>query len=298
MANTLTNTLYTSLARVALEAFVTEITPLMAFSTNFSADTVERGDKVKVLFVDAATAALVFTDPGTYTVQDSTAQGLDITINQRRYVSWHLTTEQMATNPQVVLERFARQKGFALAKAVLQDIWGLVTLANYGAAIFSGLPTTFNNDDVADMEATLDDALWPMSERSLILKPAYKAALVKDVAIASDLGVDNSPLVQESRIQRIHGFNLYKSALVPANAENLIGMAAHPDGILVAMRVLQPEPNDVLNFFEVLTDEKTGITLTLREWFDPITDRTIRVLECNYGRRPGNTGGIKRLTSA
>ena len=298
MANTLTNTLYTMLARKALDAFVTAITPLKAFSNNFSDEVVERGDKVKVLFVDAASAALTFTDPGTYTIQDSTATGLDITINQRRYVSWHLTTEQLANNPQVTLDRFARQKGFALAKAVLQDIWSLVTLANYGAAIFTGLPATFNNDDVADMEATLDDALWPMSERALILKPTYKAALVKDVAIAGDLGVDQSPVISRSEIRELHNFMLYKSALVPTNGENLIGMAAHPDGILCAMRVLRPEPNAVLNLFEVLTDPESGITLTLREWFDPDTDQTRRVLEANYGRRVGNTGGIKRLTSA
>lgn len=298
MANTFTNTLYTILAREALDAFVTEITPLNAFARNFSAETVQRGDKVKVLFVDAASAALTFTDPGTYTIQDSTAQGLDITINQRKYVSWHLTTEQMANNPQVELRRFARQKGFALAKAVLQDIWSLVTLANYGAAIFTGAASTFDNTDAADMEATLDDALWPMSERSLILKPAYKAGLVKDIAIAGDLGVERSRVTSHSEVKTIHNFSLYKSALIPTNAENLIGMAAHPDGLLCAMRVLRPEPNQVLNMFEVLTHEDSGITITLREWYDPDKDQTNRVLECNYGRRVGNTGGIKRMTSA
>ncbi len=298
MANTLTNTTYTILAQKALEAFVATLTPLRAFATNFSEAAVERGDKVKVLWVDAAAAARDWVAATGYVIDDSTATGLDISLNRRKYVSWNLTTEEMQNNPQVALERFARQKGFRLAREVLQDIWSVVTNANYGAPIFTGGATAFDNDDVADMEATLDDAFWPDGERSLILKPAYKSALVKDQALAGTLGVDKSPVLSESRIDVIHNFALYKSAVIPTNAENLIGMAAHPDGILVAMRVLQPEPNRVLNMFEVLTDPDSGITITLREWYDAILDKTNRVLECSYGYRTGNLSALERLTSA
>lgn len=298
MANTLTNTLNTLLAQKALEAFTAALTPLRAFSTNFSEAEVQRGDKVKVLWVNAAAVAQDFSDPGTYTIQDSTAEGLDITINKRKYVSWHLTTEQMANNPQVNLERFARQKGFQLAKAVIQDIWSLVTSANYGAASFTGVPASFDNDDVADLEVVCDEADWPQMERSLILKPSYYGNLVKDAAVAGILGVSSSPVISQSRIDTLHNFDLYKSTLVPDNSENLIGMAVHPDAILMAMRVLRPEPNTALNDFQVFTDPGTGMSITLREWYEPSTDQMNRVLECNYGRRTGNTAALKRLVSA
>lgn len=298
MANTLTNTLNTLLAQNALNAFTAALTPLRAFSTNFSEAEVSRGDKVKVLWLNAAAAAQDFSDPGTYTIQDSTAEGLDITINKRKYVSWHLTTEQMANNPQVNLERFARQKGFQLAKAVIQDIFSLVTNANYGAASFTGGAASFDNDDVADLEVVCDDADWPEMERGLILKPTYHGNLVKDAAVAGIMGVASSPVISSSRIDTLHNFDIYKSTLIPDNSENLVGMAVHPDAILMAMRVLRPEPNTALDDFQVFTDPGTGMSITLRQWYEPTTDQTNRVLECNYGRRTGNTAALKRLVSA
>jgi hypothetical protein len=288
------------LAQRALEAFVSAMTPLNAFSRTFTEGEGQRGDKVKVLFTDQDAAAANDWVPATgYTVDDSAAHGIDISINKRKFVSWALTSKELAENPQINMERWARQKGFRLAKAVLQDIWAQVTNANFGVAVFTGDSSVFNSDDVSNIETVCDEALWPEMERSLILRPAYHNALTQDAKLAGTVGLEQSGVLSNSRLAQVHNFDLYKSPFIPTNNENLRGMAVHPDALLVASRVIVPEdPSKIIRFERLADPLGSGLTLAFREWTDPNLDRTIRVLEFTYGSQPGNTAGAKRIVSA
>ena len=300
MANTLTNLNFTILAQKALEAFVSAMVPITAFASNFGEGEVQRGDKVKVAFVDAASAAQLFVAAAGYQIQDSQASGLDISINRRVYVSWGLTTQELANNPQLTLERFARQKGFQLAKFALQDIWSVVTQANYGNAIWSGTQDMFNSDDVADIEAAVDESLWPATDRALILRPTYHSAVTKDAKIAGTIGLQESAVLQRSQVPMVHNFNLHKSPFVPANPDaQLRGMVVHPDAILIASRVLVPEdPSKIIRFERLADPMGSGLTCAFREWTDPVLDQTNRVLEFTYGFLPGNKTGLRRIVAA
>lgn len=295
MANALTSLTHTLLAEKALQAFTAAVAPITSFANDFSSDVVEKGDKVKVLTVSAADAAKDF--EGTYTVQDADAEGKDVTIDKRKYTSWGLTTENLRNMPQLSLDRFAEQKGFQLAKAVLQDVLSLVTNANFGAAAFTGAATSFDADDVADIENVCDVADWPESMRSLLLSPAYHNAVVKDNQVQGTIGLSASEVLRNSRINQLHNFDVIKSNLIPGNSENLVGLAAHPDAIACAMRALQPEDTSNLISFEIITNE-AGMVLVFKEWYDPDTDTTKRVLEANYGYLLTNAAAIERIVSA
>lgn len=305
-ANSFTTLTNTIIASLALEAFTKRLTPLMAFATNFSNEAVQRGDKVKVCFVSAASAATDFS--GSYAVQGSTAEGKDITIDKRKYVSWGLTTEELATQPQLNLERFAKQKGNALAKAVLVDIWSLITAANFGSSAYSQgsggdvvtvTAANFDSTEVSQLLECCDVDDWPEEDRALVLSPAYYAALFNDADVIGTLGLNGGSALGDGVIRGMLGFDIYKSNVIPANAENLTGFAANPNGILIAMRSLIPEAN-VANrpMVQPLTDPESGITIVMREWFSPEDDTTKRVLECNYGYLKGNADAVKRIKSS
>lgn len=287
---------HTLLADRIFQAFVAKITPATRFSTNFSEAEIERGNKIKVPFVSTADAAGDFA--GSYVMQDADAEGKDVTINKRKYVSWSLTTEEIANNPQLTMEMFVEQKAFQLAKAFLQDVWSLITNANYGAAAHTGAAANFDSDDVIDLSVVCDTADWPEFMRSLILKETYYGALLKDAGISDASASGTTSAVQEAVLPRLSGYDVMKSTLIPANGENLVGFCANPDAILIASRVLRPEdPSKIINF-EVMTDEQTGISAAFREWTDPGNDTTNRVLEFNYGYLVGNSAAIKRIVSA
>lgn len=299
MANTLTTLTDTIITNAAIEAFTAAIAPLKAFSRNVSPEPAERGDKVKVLSVAAATAATDFVAGTGYTMQDSTAEGLDVSLDQHKFVSWHVNDTELSKNPQLNIEIFGRQKGFQLAKAVLQNIWAQITAANFGAAAFTGASGTFDADDVADVEKICDDADWPQMDRGLILSTAYHTALVKDNQVQGTLGVDESGVLSDSRIRRLHNFDLYKSTLIPANGENLVGMAVNPDALLVAMRYLAPQEGNKYFQAAPITDPNgSGFTIGFRDWYDENEGRRKKVLECVFGKLKGNAAALKRLVSA
>jgi hypothetical protein len=287
---------HTILAERIFEAFVAKIIPMTRFSNNFSEAETQRGNKVKVPFVSSQDAAGDFA--GTYTMQDADVEGKDVTIDKRKFVSWALTSQEIADNPQLSLDMFTEQKAFQLSKAFQQDVWSIITNTNYGAAAFTGAASTFDSDDVVDIATVCDTADWPEFMRSLILKETYYGSLLKDAGISDASSYNSDSAVKDAMIPRLSGFDLFKSTLIPGNSENLVGFAANPDAILLASRVIRPD--DVSNTinFETFTHEETGITASYREWFDADTDTTKRVLEFNYGYLLGNGAAIKRLVSA
>lgn len=300
MANTLTNLSYTSLAQRAIDAFVRVIQPLTTFSTNFMQEGAIQGEEVKVLTIPTAASALSFSTE--YTIQDSTATGVDIALNQRRYVSWNLTTQQIANNPQLNLERFAMQKGNQLAIAVVQNIWSTITAANFGDNAGDKLTSTaanFDTDDVIDIAQKCDSKNWPQENRMLFLNPIYYNALLKDVNIKASYAFGSQGPQESGEIMRnLFGFDLYMSNIIPGNSENLVGFAIHPQAISVASRVLVPDdPANVLDF-EVITDDELGVALGMKAWHVPSTDQTNRVLEFSYGHSVTDSNAVVRVLSA
>lgn len=297
MANTLTNTTDTIIANAAVDAFTAALLPLTAFSNNLSAEAVKRGDKVKVLYVPAQDAATDFA--GTYDTQDADATGVDVSINKHKFVSWGLSDTEIATMPQLALEAFGKQKGFQLAKAVLVDILSLVTNANYGAAVFTGAASTFDSDDVVDIGAACDAADWADEGRSLILSGSYHAALRKSAALKDASAFGGSEAIRMGTIPSLDTFGkVFKSTIIPANAENLVGFAAHSSAMAVAMRYLQPQEGNSYFQAGAITDPETGFTLGFRDWYDNDTGTRKKVLEANYGYVKLNGSAIKRMVSA
>lgn len=293
----LNNLSFTILSQAILEAFTARLAALSAFSTNASPAPVARGDKVKVLFVDAADAAANFA--GSYTMQNSDADGLDVSIDKHKFVGWKIKDKDWWEKPQLELQRFGRQKGFALAKAVLQDIWSLVTAANYGAAAFTGAAAVFDADDVVDISDVCDQADWPDAGRSLILKTSYHAALRKDNVVQQANTFGSSEPMRRGVIPSLDEFDmLFKSNVIPANGENLVGMAVVPDAILVAIRYLQPlKPAEYITA-QPISDPETGVTFGYREWYDRDSGELRAAIEANYGFLKGNGVALKRLVSA
>lgn len=297
MPNTHTNLTYTIITNAALEAFTAALTPLSAFSTNASPAPGQRGDKVKVLWTPSQSAAADFA--GNYTMQDSTQEGLDVALDQHKFVSWYLTDKEVANQPQVELERFGRQKGFQLAKAVLVDIWGLILAANYGAAAYTGPASDFDSDEVIEISKLCDDADWPENGRSMVLSSAFHAALRKDPALKDASAFGGSESVRRGDIVSLDTFgSIYKSTLIPGNSQNLAGFATMPDAMLVAMRYLQPLEGHKYHIAEPVSDPDSGITLGYRQWYSEDTGTQKAVLECVWGKLKGNGNALKRIVTA
>jgi len=297
MANSITGINDDVISRAVLEGYTTAIAPLSAFATDFSSEAARRGEKVSVMRDNTAIdAALDKTTHTAYTIQDADSDAVELTLGQPKYVSWGLDDVEIANSSVLTMEKFGRRKGNLLAKTILQDIWSEITNANFGAASFTGLASTFDEDDVADVAEDCDSADWAENDRYLVLSPAYITALRKAGAIKDTSGYGYNA-IQNGDIPMLHGFKVIMSNAVPANGENLVGFATDGNGIATAFRYLAPQEGHKYNRAEALVGEG-GITLGLRDWYSEDDGVRKHVIESVYAYETGISTGIKRLVSA
>lgn len=286
----------------ALLAFRKKVIPIRVFANAWSKgkQPLRLGDTMKVPYYPLeAVASKNFT--GTYDFTDAgpNVETRDITVNRRKY--------QPLITSSAELDRYnfdpvqlGTMKGNRLANDVVTDILSAVTLANFGAAAFTGAVGTFDADDVADIQLACDLANWPAEMRSLVLASAYNTALVKDNSIQAEYAYGSTDPIREGRVPRLNGFDVFPSNEIPANGQNLVGFAAYPSAMLVGFSPVTPAETvrQQLSAYEVVEDPETGIFIEYRAWGSPDSDSHKEVIEVNYGYAVGEAAAIKRMVSA
>lgn len=296
MATTYSNLNDTIIAEEGLTAFIEEIAPLMAFSTSFGKDAQRKGEGVTVPVVAGITASTTEND---YETSGGSAAGTLVTLNSYAKSTVGLTDNEFTKSSSSDLRRFAVAQSQAIAKKILTDAWGLVVAAKYSTKVTKAL-NAFSSADVRAMRVSMNKANVPVSDRSLILNPDYADVLVGDTTIvtASALHYGSADVIQNGRIPKYLGFQLHESNLVPANGENLVGFAAHPSAMAIAIRPLQPQiPGQYLES-RIVTEPKTGISLGYRRHYSAAKGTHFVTFEAVYGVKELLAGGIVRLVSA
>jgi hypothetical protein len=294
--NTWTNTSTVILTNAVLEAFTAMIQPLTSFASDFSAAAAQRGSAVRVLYIPSqGSGAVDFA--GSYAAGNTNAAGVDVVINKHKFVSWGLTDVEFAVNNLIRIEQFGRQFGYLLAKSVLQDIWSIITAANFGAPIFTGAASTFDSNDLIAIKTIIDNLYWPEFDRLGVLSPAYYNGLLGDSDVRLAYAIGSTLPGQQGKLTEIVGFTLNQSALIPSNGENLTGFVARPDAMAVACRYLDPQPgNTYLSAFALTND--AGFTLGFRDYYNNDSGQRTQAVEANYGYTMVNPSALGRITSA
>ena len=294
MANTLTNVNDIKVAQNALQPFTAALTPLRAFSTNFSPEPADKLDTVRVPVVGAPSQSSDFA--GSYTAAaDSTVSVIPVQLNRHKFKTVHVTAREAAETALNVLETLVSSAVKQLAQDVLQDIFGEITAANYGAP---GIPavaaSSFDYKKILAVREACSTIKMPVSDRALVLDGAYFTNLLGDEIVAkSFMAPIAQPGVVEAQIRRLAGFDIYETVILPENGEKLAGFAAHPSGLAVAMRYLPP----VANYDEsgAVTDPETGLTFGYLRYTEIQSNRIFVTVECLYGFKAALGDGIKRI---
>lgn len=298
MANTVDPDLYgTIVGENAIRVFQSVLKPLSAFSTDFSGEVGQRNQSIVVPLTTDPTDAATKAAGDAYTIQDTTMNETTVSLSNHKYVSWYLTDNDANSSRYLSIENVGVEKGQQLAINVFQDILSQVTAANYGAAAFTGADSTFDHDDVIDIQTACDSANWPELNRNLLLAPSYYNALFKDAVTGAD--VYGSALMARGEIPELASFAMHKCVAIPDNGENLVGFAARPNAMAIVNRYLAPAGGGKAgSIYRSFTHPETGLTIGYREFYDDDKGHRKAILECWYGYNTGNTAAIKRLVSA
>ena len=297
------NTIASELQRsVIMENALIALRPLAillgAFSTAFRNVPLEGTNKMMVPYYPLETASSRDFN-GTYITDGSSTGVREVEINKRKYQGLSLTSAERIRQPQLKPEQIGLMKGQKLALDVVADILSLFTAANYGAAVFTGAANTFDSDDVIDIAEVCDTANWPELGRSLILKNTYKTPLLKDGDIKNYSASGTTDPLTKAVLPMIAGFAMRPTTTLPANGENLVGLACVPSCALVGFAPIPPQGDALNRLVEYETaEDESGLVLEYRRWGNPGSDAEEEVIEVNYGFGKGEAAAAKRLVSA
>lgn len=291
--STLTNLNDTIFTQFALEAFVQRLAPLAAFSTSYSAEAEKKGSAIIVPLISSLSATTFNQD---YEVGGGTMTGVTISLTNHKIVSVDLTDVQVANSSNADLEKWGRQAGAAMAEAIVTDVWGLITSANFGTAVITTAATNFVYSQVNKLRKLLNQAKAPTEGRSLFMDGDSMEALLNDSSIKASFATSLSESMVRGAVPRVAGFDLYESNIIPTT-DGQYAFGVHASAIALAIRYLQPQaPGEYLEV-KRLTDAQTGLTLGYRRHYSTKLGKHFMNLEAIWGKVAGITPGLKRVAT-
>jgi hypothetical protein len=158
--------------------------PFRAFSTNFSPESADRLDTVRVPIIGSPSHSSDFT--GSYTQDaDSTVKVVPVVLNYHKFKTIHLTAREAASTALNILENLISIAVKQLAEDVLTHVFSEITAANYGAPAISALASDgFNYKTVLKLREACSSAKMPITDRALILDDTYYTNLLADELVS------------------------------------------------------------------------------------------------------------------
>ena len=280
-------------SQVAMQAFVAKLTPLNAFTKDFSDEARRKGDAVIVPLISGITAT---TFNNSYETGGGAITFATVSMDKHRIASIDLTDVQVANSSAAVMDNLAIQAGEALARIVLTDIWSAITVANFGAAVLTTAGANYTIAQIGALRKALVQRNVPTDRLSFISDREVYTGLLTSSGVAQALNYGGAEAVRDGQIPKLLGMSMYESNILPANGlTKLGGFAVHPDAIAIAMRYLEPQaPGEYLAAEQV--SASNGITMGYRRHFNAATGKHFANFECLFGFTPALTLGLALVT--
>lgn len=287
----------------ALQAFTAGLAPLNAFTRSYSAEARRKGDVIAIPRADAlstTTFAYANNSGYPYETEGGTLNTISLNLDQHQIVGVDITDIQYANKAAAEISVFARQQGKALARKCMENIFSLISIANFGAAAATAVSIADTGlTQIRNARKTLIDRKVPGDNLSLIASSELFTSLLGDSNISQSFQYGGPEGIREARIPRLLGMDVYETnALALGGTLSLIGFLAHPDAIAVAVRQLAPQDSGAYAAVETAIDDETGLGFTYRRHFNPGKGRHFASFECLFGFTTALTLGLGILRKA
>lgn len=305
MSNTLGGINLTVIAQDSLTTLLAEFPLISKFSTNFGGEIATKGETVTTRIASAVNA----TDIGAngYAKSNVTSTAKSVTLsNHKGFVMGFSDGEVAKGGYDVLRKTFIRPAAHAVSKAVLDDIFALVTSSNFTSTGYSGTVAAFDADAVAGLSQTLTDANVAQAGRLLIVRPSLYTALARDNSIqAAYASGTNAPLT-ENILPRVHGFEVNQYSALPNGTlggafsgldNNLKGIAVSPEAFIIAAR-LPALPTNWYGNVATAVDEKSGLAVQVREWYDGDAGEQKLSMSILYGVAVGSAPCLTQIIAS
>jgi hypothetical protein len=259
------------------------LAPLSAFARDFSMDAKNIGDAIAVPLIGAATATTFSQNDNPYEQSGGSVSAVTVTLNENHLVPVDITDLQALNQSPARAEVYAVQAASALFNRVFGRICSLVTSVNFGAIVTTLAAASWNVTTVRKMKLTLDQRDANSDNRSIFIPVEIEDALLGDTAINAAYAYGNAAAIQDGKVPRLMGMNIYSLNQIPLNGISLVAWAQHQDAIAVAMRMKVPQDTSMLAAYEENVDPKTGFSFTYRRHYNPGSGKHHINLEVLFG---------------
>lgn len=290
MANALNGVFATRIAKLTLDALLTESLPITNFWTDFSPEVATYGNAVTTRYPNALVAQNFLANKNSI---DSNTVSRTITLDKYIGVPVAFTDTEMSFSDVKLMDMFVKPAITTLFENVMATELALVTVANFSSnnVIASG---DFTAANVARISRIQTANKVPLGNRHIIASPAYCEVLKKDTALQAAYAYGPGSTIRTGQVPEVYGYNVHEWNGTIPTTNNLAAIAFAPQALLLAVRppVL---PRNWYGEVRNITDPASGLTIQFRDYYDGTSQRTEWCFI--YGCQIGNPGNLTRITN-
>ncbi len=231
----------------------------------------------------AATATTFTQAADVYEQAGGNVSAITVSLNENHLVPVDITDLQALNQSPARAEIYATQAGAALVNRVFARICSLITSVNFGAIVTTLAAASWNITTIRKLKLTLEQRDATPDMRSLFIPVEIEDALLGDTGINQAYAFGNANAIQDGKVPRLLGMDVYALNQIPLNGISLVAWAMHRDAIAVAMRMKRPQAPDDLLAYEELVDPRSGFSFTYRRHYSRASGKHHINLEALFG---------------
>ena len=226
-------------------------------STNLSASVGRAGKTVFVPIMGAGTASEFNKASNTLAdVDGATMTNSSVTLKHFKYVDEFSPLDIQEFGMNYLINAYAKTAAQAIVDKCWDEIGSVFTTANYATEETVTI-NDFGYDDVVQAQFLLDSAKAGQP-RSFLVGNGYLKALRNSASLVSSLNPSANTVVTTGNVGQVAGMDIYQWNQIPANGENLAGVAMGPDSLLVATGVPLSE---IAGFNSSVATSESGLSI-------------------------------------
>ncbi len=301
MGNTTGTTNANVIAQEALKQLQAALPILGQIATDHSKENARFGETIIVHEV-AAAAAIPFDPAVGYVPSDRTQVDIPVTLNKHKHHTYGVSVQEASSSRVDLIKRFGLNAAYAIGAAVVSDICALITNANFANKTTKALGAGgdgFDRKTAIAIATALSKRGVPPLGRFMLLNPDYYGSLSMDLTMLQVLLARGAQAVETGKLPNVHGFEVSEFVDLPTNDENLVGFAGTRTALALATRIPDDPGKGESNCrISTVTDESTGLSLQVREWYEATLAQYRRTYTLMYGVAKGQTSALQRIVSA
>jgi len=230
---------------------------LNSVSVNLSASIGRAGKTVFVPIMGAGTASEYNkTTNNLSDVDGAEMTSSSVTLKHFKYVDEFSPLDIQEYGMQYLINAYAKTAAQAIVDKTWAEIGSVFTAANFATSATVAL-ADFGYDDVTQAQFLLDSAKAGQP-RSFLVGNGYLKSLRNDAKIYGSLNPSANTVVTTGNVGQVAGMDIYQWNQIPANGENLAGVAMGPDSLLVATGIPMAE---IAGFTSSVATAESGLSV-------------------------------------